>query len=71
MLNREYIPRWKIELEQAKAENTKEVTKEVTMKEAVATIKFMKDEGLPEVSIRKFAKQKDVPVDTVDKIISS
>lgn len=67
MLNREYVPRWKIELEQAKEENTKEVTKS----EAILAIEFMKQEGIPEASIRKFAKQKNISMKMVNDIIGS
>lgn len=67
MLNREYVPRWKIELEQEKEKNTKEVT----LREAIDTIQFMKNEGIPETSIRKYAKQKKVSMKTVDGILGS
>lgn len=67
MLNREYVPRWKIELEQEKEKNTKEVT----LREAIDTIQFMENEGIPETSIRKYAKQKKVSMKTVDGILGS
>lgn len=71
MLNREYVPRWKIELEQAKEENIKEVTKSVIMSEAIWAIEFMKQEGISEVSIRKFAKQKNISMKMVNDIMDS
>lgn len=71
MLDTEYMPRWKIELEQAKEENTKEVTKSVTKSEAILAIEFMKQEGIPEASIRKFAKQKNISMKMVNDIMGS
>lgn len=67
MLDTEYMPRWKIELEQAKEENTKEVTKS----EAILAIEFMKQEGIPKASIRKFAKQKNISMKMVNDIMGS
>ncbi len=67
MLNREYMPRWKIELEQAK----QETAEEVTQREAIETIRFMKNEGMPVSSIKKWAKQKNVPVKMLNDILCS
>ena len=63
MLNSEYVPRWKIELEQAKEENTKAT--EIDM------LKLMKENGIPEKQIRAIAKQKKISMKTVDDIFNS
>lgn len=87
MLNQEYVPRWKIELEQAKKETakevkkqvtkevtkqvTKQVTEEVTKTTEIAMLKLMKENGIPEKQIREIAKQKKISVKTVDDILNS
>lgn len=75
MLNREYVPRWKIELEQERKKTTEEVTKEVTKEvrksEAISTIKLMRNEGISEDFIRKFARQKKISMKTVNEILGS
>ncbi len=57
MLNAEYLPKCKIELEKQK------------QKEAVATIHFMKNEGIPDVSIRKFAHTKNIKTEVLEQIL--
>jgi len=66
MLNREYMPRWKIELEQVKEENTKEVTKATE----IAMLKLMKENGVSEKQIRAIAKQKKISMKIVDDILN-
>ncbi len=67
MLDREYIPKWKIDLEQALEKKEKEVTKS----EAISAIEFMKSGGIPEEFIRSFAKKKKISMETVDEILGS
>lgn len=66
MLNREYVPRWKIELEQAKEETAKEVTKATE----IAMLKLMKENDISEKQIRAIAKQKKISMKTVDDILN-
>lgn len=79
MLNREYMPKWKIDLEEALEKNEKEVTEKVTAKVTakvtsateIDMLKLMKENGIPEKQIRSIAMQKKISMKIVDEILGS
>ncbi len=65
------MPKWKIELEQAKEENKKEIIKEVTKATEITMLNLMKENGVSERQIRAVAKQRKISMKTVDDILKS
>ena len=67
MLNRAYMPKWKIDLEQAIEENTKDVTNATE----IDMLMLMKESGVSEKQIREVARKKKIPMKTVNGILGS
>ena len=71
MLNDAYMLKWKKDMEIEIQKNTKEVTEEVTLREAINTIKLLKSEGASDKLIMSVAKKKNIPDKIVKEILYS